>query len=220
MMAVTLDTPGRHPNRLTAFFFGGRGRASIQQETDHMAEANGSRYNGQQSTRTLSILVENRFGVLSRIAGLFSARGYNIESLTVAGSSDTGLSRITMVVRCEPLLAQQILRQVEKSPDTVEAVDLTDANCVERELILVRVRAPEGKRTTLLTEAEIFRARVVTATPENYVFEVTGDSGKVEAFLDVVRPYGIDEMVRTGKVALHRNLTTTRESDNGEKGAS
>jgi acetolactate synthase-1/3 small subunit len=82
-------------------------------------------------------------------------------------------------------------------------------------LILVRVRAPEGKRTTLLTEAEIFRARVVTATPENYVFEVTGDTGKVEAFLDVVRPYGIDEMVRTGKVALHRNLTV-RASHNGE----
>lgn len=158
-------------------------------------------------TRTISVLVENKFGVLAHVAGLFSARGYNIESLTVAGSSDTGLSRITMVVRCESLLAQQILRQVEKIPETVEALDLTDANCVERELILVRVRAPEGKRTTLLTEAEIFRARVVTATPENYVFEVTGDSGKVEAFLDVVRPYGIDEMVRTGKVALHRNLT-------------
>jgi acetolactate synthase I/III small subunit len=171
-----------------------------------MADLQASRLSNPQSTRTLSILVENRFGVLSRIAGLFSARGYNIESLTVAGGADPGLSRITMVVRCEALLAQQILRQVEKIPDTVEALDLTDANCVERELILVRVRAPEGKRTTLLTEAEIFRARVVTATPENYVFEVTGDSGKVEAFLDVVRPYGIDEMVRTGKVALHRNL--------------
>jgi acetolactate synthase-1/3 small subunit len=173
-----------------------------------------SKSSNAESTRTLSILVENRFGVLSRIAGLFSARGYNIESLTVAGSSDSGLSRITMVVRCERLLAQQILRQVDKLPDTVEAADLTDANCVERELVLVRVRAPEGKRTTLLTEAEIFRARVVTATPENYVFEVTGDTGKVEAFLDVVRPYGIDEMVRTGKVALHRNLSS-RMSDNG-----
>jgi acetolactate synthase-1/3 small subunit len=160
-----------------------------------------------QSTRTLSILVENRFGVLSRITGLFSARAYNIESLTVARTSDPGLSRITMVVRCESLLAQQILRQVEKLPDTVEAADLTESNCVERELVLVRVRAPEGKRTTLLTEAEIFRARVVTATPDNYVFEVTGDSGKVDAFLDVVRPYGIDEMVRTGKVALRRNLS-------------
>jgi acetolactate synthase I/III small subunit len=175
--------------------------------------------NNQQSTRTLSILVENRFGVLSRIAGLFSARGYNIESLTVAGSSEPGLSRITLVVRCEPHFAQQILKQVDKLPDTVEATDLTDANCVERELILVRVRAPEGKRTTLLTEAEIFRARVVTATPENYVFEVTGDSGKVEAFLDVVRPYGIDEMVRTGKVALHRNLTA-RIVENGEAASS
>jgi acetolactate synthase I/III small subunit len=165
-----------------------------------------------QSTRTLSILVENRFGVLSRIAGLFSARGYNIESLTVARTADPELSRITMVVLCEAVLAQQILRQVEKIPDTVSAEDLTEANCVDRELILVRVRAPEGKRTTLLTEAEIFRARVVTATPDNYVFEVTGDSGKVEAFLDVVRPYGIDEMVRTGKVALHRNLAP-KESD-------
>ena len=170
--------------------------------------------NYQQGTRTLSILVENRFGVLSRIAGLFSARGYNIESLTVAGSSDPSLSTITMVVRCESLLAQQILRQVEKLPNTVEAVDLTGSNCVERELVLVRVHAPEAKRTTLLTEAEIFRARVVTATPENYVFEVTGDSGKVEAFLDVVRPYGIDEMVRTGKVALHRNLITRESEDN------
>jgi len=171
--------------------------------------------NPQHGTRTLSILVENRFGVLSRIAGLFSARGYNIESLTVARTSDPSLSRITMVVRCEPLLAQQILKNVNKLPNTVEAVDLTDANSVERELILVRVRAPEGKRTTLLTEAEIFRARVVTATPENYVFEVTGDTGKVEAFLDVVRPYGIDEMVRTGKVALHRNLIDGM-SENGE----
>ncbi|MDR1728889.1 MAG: acetolactate synthase small subunit [Acidobacteriota bacterium] len=159
-----------------------------------------------ESTRTLSILVENRFGVLSRIAGLFSARGYNIESLTVARTADSTLSRITMVVRCEPLLAQQILRQVEKLPNAVEAADLTDTNCVERELVLVRVHAKEGRRTSLLTEAEIFRARVVTATPENYVFEVTGDSGKIEAFLDVVRPYGIDEMVRTGQVALRRNL--------------
>lgn len=164
--------------------------------------------NYSQNTRTLSILVENRFGVLSRIAGLFSARGYNIESLTVAGSPDSGLSRITMVVRCEALLAQQILKQVNKLPNTVEALDLTETNCVERELVLVRVHAPEEKRTTLLTEAEIFRARVVTATPENYVFEVTGDTGKVEAFLDVVRPYGIDEMVRTGKVALNRALGT------------
>jgi acetolactate synthase-1/3 small subunit len=160
-----------------------------------------------QTTRTLSILVENRFGVLSRVAGLFSARGYNIESLTVARSSDPGLSRITMVVRCEPLFVEQILKQVNKLVDVVEAVDLTDSNCVERELVLVRVHALEEKRTTLLTEAEIFRARVVTATPENYVFEVTGDTGKIEAFLDVVRPYGIDDMVRTGKVALHRKLT-------------
>ena len=156
------------------------------------------------STRTLSFLVENKFGVLTRISGLFSARGYNIESLTVARTSDPTFSRITMVVRCEGDLASQILKQVNKLIHVVEALDLTDENTVERELVLVRVRAPEGKRTTLLTEAEIFRARVVTATPDNYVFEVTGDTGKVEAFLEVVRGYGIDDMVRTGKVALHR----------------
>ena len=169
----------------------------------------------ESSTRTLSILVENKFGVLSRIAGLISARGYNIESLTVAGSSDPALSRITMVVHCEAELAQQILKQMNKLVDVVNAVDLTDANCVERELILVRVRASSEKRATLLTEAEIFRARVVTATPENYVFEVTGDSGKVEAFLEVVRPYGIEDMVRTGKVALQRN--SSRVADGGEE---
>jgi len=172
------------------------------------------------STRTLSILVDNRFGVLSRIAGLFSMRGYNIESLTVAGISDPALSRITMAVRCEPRMAEQMLRQLNKLLDVVEAVDLTEANCVERELVLVRVRAPEGHRATLLTEAEIFRARVVTATPDNYVFEVTGDSGKVEAFLDVVRPYGIDDMVRTGKVALHRKsaVTPTRKGKDAAAG--
>jgi acetolactate synthase-1/3 small subunit len=160
----------------------------------------------QPPTRTISILVENRFGALSRIAGVFSARGYNIESITAAADPETGLSKITMVVRCEPGFTQQILNQVTKLAEVVEAADLTDANCVERELVLVRVRAPEGKRTTLLGEAEIFRARVVTATPDNYVFEVTGDSGKVDAFLEVVRSYGIDDMVRTGKVALHRSL--------------
>ena len=167
----------------------------------------------RQVTRTLSILVENRFGVLSRVAGLFSARGYNIESLTVAGGADPALSRITMVVHCEALLAEQILKQVTKLVDVVEAMDLTDSDCVERELVLVRVRAPEGRRTTLLKEAEIFRARVVTATPENYVFEVTGDTGKIEAFLDVVRVYGIDEMVRTGKVAMQRNSGLTVENE-------
>jgi acetolactate synthase-1/3 small subunit len=166
----------------------------------------------QQLTRTLSVLVENKFGVLSRVAGLFSARGYNIESLTVAGSADPGLSRITMVVRCETTLVDQILKQVRKLVHVVEVEDLTDQNCVERELVLVRVRAPEERRTTLLTEAEIFRARVVTATPDNYVFEVTGDTGKVEAFLDVVRGYGIDDMVRTGKVALHRRSTDRIQS--------
>lgn len=171
--------------------------------------------NVEQSTRTLSVLVENRFGVLSRIAGLFSARGYNIESLTVAGTSDPALSRITLVVRCQSYLALQILKQVIKLLDVVSAVDLTDSDCVERELVVVRVRASGERRAALLNEVESFQARVVTATPDSYVFEVTGDTGKVEAFLDVVRSYGIDDMVRTGKVALQLNPAerATRRED-------
>ena len=171
--------------------------------------------NIDQSTRTLSVLVENRFGVLSRVAGLFSARGYNIESLTVAGTSDPSLSRITLVVRCQSHLAQQILKQVCKLIDIVSAVDLTDSDCEERELVLVRVRATEERRSTLLDEAENFRARVVTVTPDSYVFEMTGDTRTVEAFLDAVRSYGIDDMVRTGKVALQLNPAerATRRDD-------
>ena len=169
-----------------------------------MSQSRDSETSQEASSRTLSILVENRFGVLSRIAGLFSARGYNIESLTVAGGSDPTLSRITMVVRCGPKLGGQMLKQIEKLLDVVKVEDLSESDCVERELILVRVRAQEAKRATLLNEAEIFRARVVTATPESYVFEVTGDSAKIDAFLEVMAAYGIDEMVRTGKVALPR----------------
>ena len=169
-----------------------------------MAQANDPQATRDLPTRTLSILVENRFGVLSRIAGLFSARGYNIESLTVAGGSDPTLSRITMVVRCGPKLGGQMVKQIEKLLDVVKVEDLTESDCVLRELILVRVRATESKRATLLNEAEIFRARVVTATPESYVFEVAGDSAKIDAFLEVMAGYGIDEMVRTGKVALPR----------------
>src|SRR6266705_565204 len=130
-----------------------------------------------------------------------------VTAFFLLGTHDNDNTSITMVVRCESELAQQMLKQMNKLVDVVTAVDLSDANCVERELVLVRVRAPQEKRATLLTEAEIFRARVVTATPDNYVFEVTGDTGKVEAFLDVVRPYGIEDMVRTGKVALQRNST-------------
>jgi acetolactate synthase-1/3 small subunit len=170
-----------------------------------------------QSTRTLSVLVENRFGVLSRVAGLFSARGYNIESLTVAGTSDPALSRMTLVVRCRSYLALQILKQVSKLVEVVSAVDLTDSDSVERELVIVRVHAPEERRAKLLSEAENFRARVVTATPDNYVFEVTGDTARVEGFLDVVRPYGIDDLVRTGKVALQ--LTSIERATRPEDAA-
>jgi acetolactate synthase-1/3 small subunit len=166
-----------------------------------MAETRDPQDPADSPPRTLSILVENRFGVLSRIAGLFSARGYNIESLTVAVSADPTLSRITMVVRCGPRLVAQLMKQVHKLLDVVRIEDLTGTDSVERELILIRVRASDNGRRALMNVAEAYQARMVKVTPDHCVFEATGDPETIDAFIDVVRPF-IDEMVRTGRVAV------------------
>ncbi len=180
-----------------------------------MAVSNAHSSGAQSENRTFSILVENRFGILSRIAGLFSARGYNIESLTVSRINDPTLSRITMVVQCDTELSGQIIKQIKKLVEVVDVADLTHTDCVDRELVLVRVRALEERRATLLNEAAIFRARVVTATPDAYVFEVTGDTAKIDAFLDVVKAFGIDDMVRTGKISLPRSGQASGTGDGG-----
>jgi len=163
--------------------------------------ANGS---GEPRKHTISVLVENRFGVLSRVAGLFSARGYNIESLSVGETLDPTVSRMTLVVRGDEFVIEQVTKQLHKLIDVIKVNDLTDEAHVERELVLMRVNAEPQHRAEVLRTADIFRARVVDVTPLSFTLEVTGDEEKIEAMIELLRPVGIQELVRTGKVAISR----------------
>ena len=150
----------------------------------------------------ISLLVENKPGALMRITGVLSARGYNIESLTVARTLDPTLSRMTIVVDVEPQLRSQVIKQMNKLVNVLQASDLTDSPAVKRELALLRVRAPMSNRTAILKEAEIFGARVVDSSTEGFALEVTGDSEKLDEFLDVMRSYGEIEVTRSGALAV------------------
>ncbi len=152
----------------------------------------------------ISALVENEAGVLSRVAGLFSARGFNIESLTVAPVADGETSRITLVTIGEDRIIEQILKQLNKLIPVIHVIDLTEGPHVGRELMLVKVAAEREVRAEVLRIADIFRSRVVDATPTSFMIEVTGDSGKLDACLALLEPLGVTEVVRTGKVALAR----------------
>ncbi|HEY3066908.1 MAG TPA: acetolactate synthase small subunit [Methylomirabilota bacterium] len=171
--------------------------------------------NGSEPRKhTIAILVENKFGVLSRVAGLFSARGYNIESLSVGETLDASVSRMTIVVRGDEFVIEQVMKQLHKLIDVIKVTDLTDDGHVERELVLVRVNAEPQHRAEVLRTADIFRAKVVDVTPASFTLEATGDEGKVEAFIELLRPMGIQELVRTGKVAIARgSKTRSRKPD-------
>ena len=162
--------------------------------------------NGASDPRkhTISVLVENRFGVLSRVAGLFSARGYNIESLSVGETLDPAVSRMTLVVTGDEFVIEQVTKQLHKLIDVIKVSDLTDDRHVERELVLIRVNAEPQHRAEILRTVDIFRAKVVDVTPISFILEATGDEGKIEAFIELLRPMGIQEIVRTGKVAIAR----------------
>src|SRR5213080_1831246 len=157
---------------------------------------------------TIAVLVENKFGVLSRVAGLFSARGYNIESLSVGETLDPSVSRMTIVVSGDEFVIEQVMKQLHKLIDVIKVNDLTDDSHVERELVLIRVNAEPQHRAEILRTADIFRARVVDVTPVSFVLETTGDEGKIEALLELLRPIGVQEVVRTGKVAIARGPKT------------
>jgi acetolactate synthase-1/3 small subunit len=150
----------------------------------------------------ISLLVENKPGALMRITGLLSARGYNIESLTVARTLDPTLSRMTIVVDIEPQLRSQVIKQMNKLVNVLQASDLTDSPAVKREMALLRVRAPLASRTAILKEAEIFGARVVDSSTEGFALEATGDSEKLDEFIDVMRSYGEIEVTRSGAIAV------------------
>jgi acetolactate synthase-1/3 small subunit len=161
--------------------------------------------NGSEPRKhTISVLVENRFGVLSRVAGLFSARGYNIESLSVGETLDPTVSRMTIVVHGDEFIIEQVMKQLHKLIDVIKVTDLTDEDHVDRELILIRVNAEPQHRAEIMRTADIFRAKIVDVSPVSFTIEATGDEGKLEALIELLRPMGIQELVRTGKVAIAR----------------
>lgn len=152
--------------------------------------------------QVISILLENKPGALLRVTGLLSARGYNIDSLTVGRTLDPSLSRMTIGVDVEPHLRRQVIKQMNKLINVLQATDLSEGPAVTRELVLLRVRAPMESRTAILKEAEIFGARVVDSSLEGFAIEATGDSEKMDEFIDVMRSYGEIEVTRSGLVSV------------------
>ena len=153
---------------------------------------------------TISVLVENKPGVLARIANLFSSRGYNIESLTVGETEDSSVSRMTVVSAGDDRTIEQITKQLNKLVDVIKVNDLTQEGFVDRELVMLRLSADGQARSNLIELVDVFRAKIVDVAPKSLTVEITGDNAKVCAFIELVRPFGIKEMVRTGKVALSR----------------
>lgn len=152
----------------------------------------------------LSILVDNQPGVLSRITSLFSGRGFNIESLCVAETIDPLISRVTLVTRGSEFIVEQITKQLNKLINVIKVIDFSDAPFVQREMVLVKVRAKPEHRAEILRTADIFRSKVIDVGARYYVLELTGDEGKVAAFLNLLKPMGIKEIARTGAIALAR----------------
>jgi acetolactate synthase-1/3 small subunit len=150
----------------------------------------------------ISLLLENKPGALMRVTGLLGQRGYNIESLTVARTLDATLSRMTIVVDVDATIRAQVIKQMNKLVNVLQATDVTEAPAVTREMVLLRVRAPQQNRTAILKEAEIFQARVVDSTTEGFAIEATGDSEKLDEFIDVMRSYGEIEVTRSGMVSM------------------
>ncbi len=153
---------------------------------------------------TISILVENKFGVLSRVSGLFSGRGYNIESLSVGETTDPKVSIMTIVTKGDDLIIEQISKQLNKLIDVIKVQDLFKTDHVEREMVLIKVTPKQADKPEVLRLAEIFRGRVVDSSQKTYTIEITGDEKKIEAFIELMKPMGIKEFVRSGKIAIPR----------------
>ncbi|MBT3513870.1 MAG: acetolactate synthase small subunit [Nitrospina sp.] len=153
---------------------------------------------------TISVLVVNQSGVLSRISGLFSGRGFNIESLNVAETNEPGISRMTIITLGDDKKIEQITKQLNKLVDVIKVVDLTEEYFVDRELILVKMNAEPRVREEILRIVDIFRAKVIDVNHDNYTVEITGDEGKIKGFLDLLKPLGIKEIVRSGRIAISR----------------
>jgi acetolactate synthase-1/3 small subunit len=160
---------------------------------------------------TISVLVEDEAGVLTRIAGLFARRGFNIESLAVGPTEQGNISRITMVVPGDENTIEQLTKQLHKLINVIKVTDITEIPCVERELMLVKVNANPNTRAEVLQIAQIFRARVVDMSDDSLTLEVVGDPGKMVAIISMLNKFGIKEIARTGKVALIRESGVNTE---------
>ncbi len=161
-------------------------------------------YRNNNLKHTIGVLVENQPGVLSRVAGLFSGRGFNIESLTVAETNEPGMSRITLVTIGDQHIVEQIIKQLNKLINVIKVIDFRDTEFVEREMALIKVKADKQSRAEILRIVDIFRAKVVDVSPNSYIIEVTGDEGKIAAILELLGQFGILELARTGKAAMAR----------------
>jgi acetolactate synthase-1/3 small subunit len=167
----------------------------------------------------ISLLLENKPGALMRVTGLLSQRGYNIESLTVARTMDETLSRMTITVDVEPGIRSQVIKQMNKLINVLQATDVTEGPAISQELVLIRIRTTQQTRTAILKEAEIFHSRVVDSTLEGFVLEATGDSEKLDEFIDVMKSYGDIEVTRSGMVSMSLDNKKLRLSPPVPRGA-
>ena len=168
----------------------------------------------------ISVLVENHFGVLAHVAGLFSSRGFNIDSLAVGETDDASVSRMTIVAQGDDSILEQIMKQLNKLVDVIKVVDLTKQEMIERELVLAKVNVTSSTRIEVMQVVNTFRAKIVDVNPRSLTVEVTGTESKVDAMLELLRPYGIREVVRTGVIALARNTELTIKGKTLEQGES
>jgi acetolactate synthase I/III small subunit len=153
---------------------------------------------------TISVLVENKFGVLTRVAGLFSGRGYNIDSLNVAPTHDSTASRMTIVTHGDEATLDQIVKQLNKLPDVLKVIDFREGEYVDRELVLIKVSVDSKTRAEVMQVTDIFRAKIVDVQSKSLTIEITGSESKVEKFLSLMKNFGVADLTRTGKVAMPR----------------
>jgi len=162
--------------------------------------------------RILAILVEDRPGVLTRVAGLFSRRGYNIQNIAVGRTMEPGISRMTVSVEADPLTVEQIVKQLNKLVNVIKVSDLTEETSVERELMLLKVKAETSKRSDIQQMVTTFRGKIIDVSPDSMIVEVTGDDDKLNAFLLMMQEFGLREVVSTGKISLLRGGKVTRDA--------
>ena len=161
----------------------------------------------------LSALVQNVPGVLAHVAGMLASRGYNIDSLAVGETEDPLLSRMTFVVVGNDSVLAQVRKQLEKIVTVVQVDDISSQDHVERDLMLIKVKAPAGRRSEIRELTEIFRGRIVDVAPNEVIIEISGQEKKIEAFIDLMRPFGIAELVRTGRIAMLRSVSRSPDSE-------